>query len=148
MRARMAVAAVTMAAAMASGQAMAQDGVTVELVLDPAVEAELLARGEWVIVNAWYYGDPALDSVPMDEMGLVFLGEEEATVFPVSQTITLGGFTGGAPRDWVIEPIVNVNVFSARLTDQNNLLDCGIVEGPVAELSGAVQTITCGLLGQ
>ena len=143
MRAMMAVAAMTLAA----GAALAQESVTVDLVLDPTVEAELQARGEWVIVNAWYYGDPALDAVPMDEMGLVFLGEEEATVYPVSQRVVLGGYTAGAPRDWVIEPIVNVNVFSARLTDQNNLLNCGIVEGPVTELAGAVQTISCSMIG-
>jgi hypothetical protein len=136
-------------AAMLAGAAAAQDGmVTVDLVLDPAVEAALQARGEWVIVNAWFFGDPAVDSVPMDEMGLVYLGEEKATVYPVSQRVVLGGYMAGAPRDWVLDPIVNVNVFTARLTDQNNLLNCGIVEGPVAEVSGAVQTISCTLLGQ
>jgi hypothetical protein len=135
------------AVAVAGGALAAQETVTVDLVLDPTVEAELQARGEWVVVNAWFYGDPALDSVPMDEMGLVYLGEERATVYPVSQRVVLGGYTAGVPRDWVLEPILNVNVFSARMTDQNNLLNCGIVEGPVAELAGAVQTISCTQIG-
>lgn len=137
-----------LAALVAAGSAAAQDSVTLDLVLDAEVEATLQARGEWIIVNAWYYGDPAVDSVPMDEMGLVYLGEEKATVYPVSQRVVIGGYTAGAPRDWVLDPLVNVNVFSARLTDQNNLLDCGLVEGPVAELAGGVQTISCTLLGQ
>jgi hypothetical protein len=98
-------------------------------------------------VRAWYFGDPAVDSVPLDEMGLVYLGEEQATVYPVSQRIVLGGALSGAPVDRVIEPLINVNVFTARLSDQNNLLDCGLVEGPVSELAGAVQTIRCSLLG-
>lgn len=121
--------------------------VTIDLVLDPAAEAALLAREEWVVVSAWYFGDPAIDAVPMDEMGLVYLGEERATVFPVSQRIVLGGAMAGAPLEWVIEPIINVNVFTARMTDQNNLLNCGLVEGPVEEMEGAVQTIACSLLG-
>jgi hypothetical protein len=54
--------------------------------------------------------------------------------------------TAGAPLNWVVEPVINVNVFSARITDENNLLDCGIVEGPVAELQAQVQQITCRLL--
>ena len=139
---------VILAGLIAAAPASAQESVTIELVLDPAAEAALQGRGEWIVVNAWYYGDPALDAVPMDEMGLVYLGEEEATIYPVSQQIVLGGMMAGAPRDWVIDPIVNVNVFSARMTDQNNLLDCGFVEGPQAELAAATQVISCSLLGQ
>jgi hypothetical protein len=137
-----------LAALVTASAVAAQENVTVDLVLDPEAEAALQSRGEWIIVNAWYYGDPALDAVPMDEMGLVYLGEEEATIYPVSQRIVLGGMTDGAPREWVIDPILNVNVFTARMTDQNNLLDCGFVEGPVTELAGAAQTISCRMLGQ
>jgi hypothetical protein len=137
--------ALALAGICAGGAASAE--VTIDLVLDPAAEAALQGREEWVVVSAWYFGDPAVDSVPMDEMGLVYLGEERVTVFPVSQRIVLGGALAGAPVDWVIEPLINVNVFSARLTDQNNLLNCGLVEGPVAEMAGAVQTISCSLLG-
>lgn len=140
------LAAVAALAVGAAGAARAQESVTLDLQIDAAAEAALQARGEWVVVDAWFYGDPALDSVPMDEMGLVYLGEERATVYPVSQRVTIGGYTNGAPRDWVFEPIVNVNVFTARMTDQNNLLNCGIVEGPIADLAGGVQTISCTLL--
>jgi hypothetical protein len=135
-------------AGMGAAGAVAAEAVTIDLVLDPAAEAALQGREEWVVVSAWYFGDPAIDAVPMDEMGLVYLGEERATVFPVSQRVVLGGAMAGAPLEWVIEPIINVNVFTARLTDQNNLLNCGLVEGPVAEMAGAVQTISCSLLGQ
>jgi hypothetical protein len=53
----------------------------------------------------------------------------------------------GQPRGWVVEPLINVNVFSARFGDENNLLDCLLVDGPVAALAKEVQRISCGLIG-
>jgi hypothetical protein len=132
-------------AAAAAGAARAE--VVIDLVFEDGAASALKKRGEWVVVSAWYYGEPAKAGVPTDEMGLVFLGAEEATVFATDQRLVLGGMTAGAPAAWVVEPQMNVNVFSARMSDENNLLDCGIVEGPVAELAQGVQRIACRLLG-
>jgi hypothetical protein len=134
-------------ALVAAGAAQAQTQVTIDLVFEPGVASTLKKRGEWVVVSAWYYGEPAKAGVPTDELGLVYLGDEEATVFATDQRLVLGGTTAGAPAAWVLEPQINVNVFTARITDENNLLDCGIVEGPVAVLAAGVQQISCRLLG-
>ena len=79
-------------------------------------------------------------------MGMVYLGKEEAEIWPVDQTVTLGGSLGGAPLGWVTEPMVNVNVYSARLASDDNLLDCGLVDGPIAQARAAVSPIACALI--
>ena len=139
--------AFALAGLLAAGAGAARAEIAIDLVFEGGTASSLKKRGEWVVISAVYYGEPVSDNVPVDESGLVYLGAEEATVFATDQRLVLGGMTAGAPLNWVVEPVINVNVFSARMTDENNLLDCGIVEGPVAALEGQVQQITCRLLG-
>jgi hypothetical protein len=117
------------------------------ITFDEATIARLTSLGEWVTVSAYYFGDPAREDAPTDEMGMVYLGHEEANIFPATQRVEIGGFLDAAPIEWVTEPLVNVNIYSARFVDENNILDCGLVEGPVAALSAQDQTISCTLLG-
>lgn len=120
--------------------------VQVHLAFKPGVAAELAKRGERAVIAGWFYGEPAPGAkVPVDEMGLVQLGTEELTVWPVDQTVTLGASLAGAPRDAVTQVSVNVNVYSARLSSEDNILDCGIIDDALQALQGE-QTITCGLL--
>lgn len=123
--------------------------VTITLRLDDAALAELTRRGEKVVVAGWYYGDPAPGTtIPVDEMGMIYLGAEELTIWPAAQTtLTLGANLGSAPLEGVLQPMLNVNVFTARHTDENNLIDCGLVEGPIADLATAPQQMTCTLIG-
>ncbi len=133
--------------AIATGALAEGNKITIAISFDEATIAKLTSLGEWVTVSAYYSGDPAREDAPTDEMGMVYLGHEEANIFPANQTVELGGFLNGAPLEWVVGPLVNVNVYSARLVDENNILNCGLVEGPVAELSQADQAISCTLLG-
>jgi hypothetical protein len=144
-RRRAAVALAIMAGA--ATVAWAETGVAIDLVFEQGVAETLADRGEWVVLRASYYGEPADASAPVDETGLVYLGEEEATVFPADQRVVLGGAMAAQPRGWVVEPLINVNVFTARFGDENNLLDCGLVDGPVAALAKEVQRISCSLIG-
>jgi hypothetical protein len=50
--------------------------------------------------------------------------------------------------DQVTVPMLNVNVFSARWTSEDNLIDCGFLDAPMAELAAAPQSITCKLIGE
>lgn len=136
----------TCAATFANGALAEGDKIRIAISFDEATVAKLTSLGEWVTVSAYYSGDPAREDAPTDEMGMVYLGHEEAQIFPANQTVELGGFLSGAPLDWVTEPLINVNVYSARFVDQNNILNCGIVDGPVAGLAGADQSISCTLL--
>lgn len=129
--------------------AAAQDRpVTLNITFDAASLAMLQERGELVTKSAYYYGEPSKNSkLEVDEMGRIFLGAEEMTVWPKDQSFAIGGSLAAAPLASVIEPFVNVNVFSARISSDDNLLDCGFVEGPTADLSKKPQVIACKLIG-
>jgi|GEM_PF-913322 len=121
---------------------------TLHISFDTASTTALQERGEMVVVSVVYTGEPATGNVlPLDEMGMLYLGAESYTVWPLDQTISIGSSLGAAPIGNVNEPLVNVNVYSARLTDDNNLLDCGIVDGPTDAMSKSTQEIACKLLG-
>ena len=136
----------TCAISFASGALAENDKISINISFDEPTIARLTSLGEWVTVSAYYFGDPAREDAPTDEMGMVYLGHEEANIFPATQRVEIGGFLDAAPIEWVTEPLVNVNIYSARFVDENNILECGLVEGPVAALSAQDQTISCTLL--
>ena len=129
--------------------AMADDThITLQITFDPAALAALQTRGEGVIISAHYAGEPnATSTMPLDEMGWIYIGAEQITINPEDRIVDIGAGLGGTALTMTDMPMVNVNVFSARFTDDDNLLDCGIVDGPVADYLGTTQTITCKLIG-
>jgi hypothetical protein len=128
--------------------AAAQDsGFDLTLRFDPAALQRLSSMGERVMISALYHGEPVGPDVPVDEIGLVFLGSEQAEVWPGNQTLRLGGTLAAAPLDRVIEARVNINVFTARLVDEDNLLDCGLVDGPITDMQANSPEMLCTLLG-
>lgn len=129
--------------------AFAAETISLEVQLDPAALAKLQVLNEGVVISGWFSGEPvAGNTVPLDEMGLVWLGKEELTIWPqASAKVTLGSGLSAAPVASVVAPMLNVNVFTARFADEDNLLDCSLVEGPLAELAKSPQVITCKLIG-
>jgi hypothetical protein len=122
--------------------------VSIDLQMDANTVATLEKRGEKVVVRGWYYGFPVAGStVQLDDMGLVYLGNEELTIWPAARTsLALGGNLASAPIQDVQQPMINVNVFTARHTDENNLITCKLVEGAMADLAATPQVITCSLI--
>jgi hypothetical protein len=45
-------------------------------------------------------------------------------------------------------PQLLINVYSGRKSSPNNLLDCGIYEGPLAAIQGTSVPISCKLIGE
>jgi len=45
-------------------------------------------------------------------------------------------------------PQLLINVVSGRKSSSNNLLDCGIYEGPLKQVQGRAIPISCKLIGQ
>jgi len=135
--------------ALLAAPATAQEtNVTLHISFDAASATKLQETGEMVIISSYFWGDPATGNVlPVNEMGQLYLGGEQATVWPNEQTISIGHSLAGAPVGNVEAPMVNVNVYSARITSEDNLLDCGIVDGPTDALSKTTQDITCKLIG-
>lgn len=129
--------------------AMAQETtLSLHITFDAASATKLQETGEMVIVSSYFWGDPVAGNVlPVNEMGQLYLGGEQATVWPNEQTISIGHSLTGGPLGNVEAPMVNVNVYSARITSEDNLLDCGIVDGPTDALSKSTQDIACKLIG-
>jgi hypothetical protein len=131
-----------------AGPALAQP-VTIDLIFSDKALAELQKRGEGIVVSAYFSGDPAPGATLIDpEMGTVFLMTEELTLHAGPGQVVLGTSLAAAPLNQVIEPKLNVNVFSGRWTDDNNLLDCNFLDDTVAVLAAKPQTIGCKLIGE
>lgn len=140
--------ALILTALLASPTAAQETNVTLHISFDAASATKLQEAGEMVIVSSYFWGDPAMGNVlALNEMGQLYLGAEQATVWPNGQTISIGHSLAGAPIGNVEAPMVNVNVYSARITSEDNLLDCGIVDGPTDALSKSTQEIACKLIG-
>lgn len=125
----------------------ASQPVTLRLTIDPAALTHLQEQGELVMIAAYYYGDatPAA-AEKADEMGRIFLGAAELTIWPGEQTITLLPVLDQAPVKDVVAPMLNLNVFSARISGEDNLLDCGFLDDTLAVLASVDQTVACKLI--
>jgi hypothetical protein len=128
--------------------AVAETRISLRIEFEPSVTERLLDMGEWVTVSTFYYGEPATKTVPVDEIGQVYLGGEDIRIFPVNQTIVVGTALTAAPLDWVLDPQVNVNVFTSRFVDEFNLIDCSVVGGDISVDASAAYLINCKWLGE
>lgn len=128
--------------------AMAQEPIRLQITFDAKAAAKIADAKEMVEVSTWYEGEPTPAGAPyISEIGLVYLGAETYQIFPRDQVITLGGAQAGLPLDLVKEPMLTVNAYTARHVFEDNLLDCGLVSGTVAELAGKTHTLHCKLIG-
>ena len=133
----------------ATGSLAMAETVTVELTFSDKALAELTSRGEGVTVAAYWMGDPAPGAVlPLTEVDTIFLMSEDITLQAGPATVVLGGSLDAAPLDQVTVPMLNVNVFSARWTSEDNLIDCGFLDDEMAKLAAAPQTLNCKLIGE
>ena len=132
-----------------AAHAQASGPVSIALTFSDKAQAELTTRGEGVVVSAYYMGDPAPGaSLPVNEIGTIFLQSEDLTLQAGPAKLVLGANIGNAPLDQVTQPMMNVNVFSARWTSEDNLIDCGFLDAPMADLAAAPQEIHCRLIGE
>lgn len=121
----------------------------VRLTLTPRAAEKLVATKERVIVNSMFWGAPNAAAKPsVDEMGQIPLGEDFVEVAPESATVTVpaANFDPDALANIEGAPQVLVNVYSARKVHADNLLDCGIYEGPVAMAQQKPVDIRCDLI--
>jgi hypothetical protein len=143
----MRLALVTLLAA-TGGPALAET-VTIDLTFSEKALAELTKRGEGVVVAGYWMGEPAPGATfPDTEIGTIFLLSETVTVHPGPARIVLGSNFAAAPVDQVIVPMLNVNVYTDRWTDEYNLIDCGFLDAPMAELAAEPQAMHCKLIGE
>ena len=124
---------------------------TVEVMLSDEAAALLAASGETVVVDATFFGDPAADAgaALINEVGQIDLGRREVEI-PGAGTAAFGGADLRLDRlDAVAgEPQVNVNVYSGRRSEEDNLLDCGFFQDAVGVATRAPVALACRLLSE
>ncbi|MDZ5698551.1 hypothetical protein [Chelativorans sp. M5D2P16] len=133
--------------------AMAQGdmGFDVNVTLSKEAAAKLAAEKEGIAAFASYYGDPKPNAEKhANEIGQISVSPEDEWV----EIPATGGHAhiSGTKVDrqtlkWVDGGVmVNVNVVSARKSNPDNMLDCDIIDGAVAEVRKAPVTLHCYLI--
>lgn len=122
----------------------------VALTLTPRTIEKLTAMSEMITVAGMYWGEPSeAAKTRADNMGQINLGRDDINVQPVSRTVLV---PGAAIDSKVVEtdiagaPQVLVNVFTARMAHQDNLINCAIYEGPISMAQAKPVEIKCDLL--
>ena len=149
-------AAAAALAALAPAQAVpaAQPGMafSLDISLSPQAAAKLAVLKEGISIAATFYGDPTPAAKRhADEMGQIGLGNERVTISGTGGTARITGRTVDSSHlSWIKgrSVQVNVNVFSARRSGPDNILDCDIYEGPVAAAAASPRPIRCKLIGE
>jgi hypothetical protein len=127
-------------------------GFTVTVTYSQKAMATLVAGKETVIVVGYLYGFP-IQGTPkqdVDHVGQIDMGQ-------VKKEIALGA-TATFDRVKLNQPMIKwmdsqgpqllINVYSGRKSSPNNLLDCGIYEGPLKAVQGQSTPISCKLIGE
>jgi hypothetical protein len=119
----------------------------VQLTFTPRAAEKLAASNERVVVNGMYWG-VAKQGAASAMDGQATLGSDEVEVAPENAKIVVSGAGVDETRIADIDgaPQVLVNVYSARRSHADNLLNCGIYEGPVSMAQQKPIEIQCDLI--
>jgi len=119
--------------------------------LSPQAEKRLSDLHETIKVLAMFDGDPLPGqghyNAPMRD---VYLGSDEKLVD--ANNIAKFSSTKISQRHWNQladkDYHVTINVFSARKTFKNNLLDCGVPDRQISTFAGKTIEVNCWLIGE
>lgn len=121
----------------------------VQLKLSAETKQRLADLKEEVTVSAMFFGEPnAAGKKHADEMDQINLGDDSVNVPPVDQTVRITGVNlDKKALAWIEgEPMLLINVYTARKADENNLIDCGIFQDPIKLAQAKPIVIECSLL--
>jgi hypothetical protein len=123
----------------------------VAIKLSPKAEKRLHDLNETIKVLAMFDGDPLPGqghyNAPMRD---VYLGSDEklldaANIVKFDNTkLSQRHWNQLADKDYY----VTINVFSARKTFKDNLLDCGVPEDHISTFAGKTTEVRCRLIGE
>lgn len=124
----------------------------VSVTLSPKAAAKLQATHEGITASASYYGDPTPAAAKhADEVGHIDLGNEQVAAPGSAGPVHFSGGNVATDRlGWIQGGVkVNVNVFSSRHSDPDNILACDFIDGSLAAVIKAQPvTIHCGLIAE
>ena len=111
-----------------------------------------LAGNETVVVDASFIAGPKAGTPAkyIGEDGQVMgLGAQRVEIAP-GATARFGHLLANKDALAWVEgpPAVLINVYSGRKSSRDNLLDCGIYEGPLSTIADSVLPIDCKLIAE
>ena len=139
-------------AARPAGPTVQQPGFDVAVRLSAKARALLIAKSETIVVSVSFEGGPK-PGTPRQYVGddgqVVDLGGREVEVAP-GATARFGNLEANKAALARVQgaPAVLINVFSGRKSSKDNLLDCGIYEGPLSTVADSVVPIDCKLIAE
>lgn len=127
-------------------------GFSVAVTLSDKAMEKLKASKETVIVAGYVAGDPKKGALKkyIDSIGQVDLTVVKAEVNPGE----IARITEIKVKQNLLDQIdrnatqLLINVYSGRKSSENNLLDCGIYEGPLKAIPSDPIAISCKLIGE
>jgi hypothetical protein len=127
-------------------------GFTVTVTYSQKAMATLVAGKETVIVVGYLSGYP-IQGTPkkyVDHEGQIDMGEVKKEVAPGAPAKFDSVKLNQPMIQWLDSqgPQLLINVYSGRKSSPNNLLDCGLYEGPLKAVQGQSIPIACKLIGE
>lgn len=135
-------------------------GFTIQVSLSPKALKKLTEISEGITVRSNYYGKLARKPTKADIKRALANGEVPGTIDLVGDTVTLTSAGGVAEMpgrtvkakdaaDFGSNPVnVNINVFSARNSASDNLLQCSVFDDTLAVARTRPIAITCQLIDE
>lgn len=123
----------------------------VDVTLSDAARKKLAEAGESVIVSVSYYGDgkPGLSPKILNEVGLVDIGRAQVELQGEGRATLDGSAVQRERLDFIAGDLqINVNVFSARRSSPDNLLDCGFFQDSIGVVAEKPVEISCQLIAE
>ena len=127
-------------------------GFTVKVTYSQKAMQTLTSRKETVIVVGYLYGFPKQGTPKrdIDDVGQVDLGEVKDEIAPGATAAFDKIKPNQALLKWLDSDGLQllINVYSGRKSSPNNLIDCGLYEGPLKDVQGQTIPISCKLIGE
>jgi hypothetical protein len=127
-------------------------GFNAAVALSAKAKRKLEESKETVVVAAYFSGNPKSGALKqyISDTGEIDLGEKQVEIAP-GAAASFGEIE--LKRDSLEQadnqgPLLLVNVYSGRKSSPDNLLDCGIYEGPLKAVQNKSVPISCKLIGE
>ena len=121
----------------------------VRITLSDLAAERLRTTREGIVVSAYYTGDPLPSAENRaNQIGTIDLGTENREVIGAEGLVRITGKKVDLRRlDWIKGPVMlNVNVYSARRTNPDNILSCDFFDGKLSSAVRKTPTLHCTLI--
>jgi hypothetical protein len=121
----------------------------IRITLSDLAADRLRTTREGIVVSAYYTGEPLPSSENRaNQIGAIDLGTENREVIGAEGLVRITGKKVDLRRlEWIKGPVMlNVNVYSARRTNPDNILSCDFFDGKLSSAVRKTPTLHCTLI--